>query len=246
MLAHFLEEEGVPTTQISLIRRHTELIKPPRALWVSFELGRPLGVPKDPAFQKQVILAALKLLEAKSGPLLEDFPVDAPASTNEITTLACPVNFAQDVTDFTETEQLCAAFKREMLSIRPWYDLALGKHGRTTVGVSGMDLDRISDFICSFVKGVEPENPRDDLSLAYTLKLAADDLKAYYFEGITAQPGQESASSQILSDWFWKETVAAKVLLAVREVSNGSEDGLMRIVGRALVVPANLARSKTK
>ena len=49
MLAHFFEEEGLPTTQISLIRLHTEITKPPRALWVSFELGRPLGVPGDPA-----------------------------------------------------------------------------------------------------------------------------------------------------------------------------------------------------
>ncbi len=61
-LAHFFEEEGVPTTQISLVRLHTERINPPRALWVPFELGRPLGIPDDPTFQKRVLLAALKLL----------------------------------------------------------------------------------------------------------------------------------------------------------------------------------------
>ena len=31
-LAHTLEDEGIATTQISLIRLHTEKIKPPRAL----------------------------------------------------------------------------------------------------------------------------------------------------------------------------------------------------------------------
>ncbi len=72
-LAHYLEEEGVATTQISLIREHTEIIKPPRALWVPFELGRPLGLPDDPALQTRVLVAALKLLEAERGPVLEDF-----------------------------------------------------------------------------------------------------------------------------------------------------------------------------
>ncbi len=57
----------MPTTQISLIREHTEKIKPPRALWVPFELGRPLGVPNDAAFQNRVITAALDLFEAPSG-----------------------------------------------------------------------------------------------------------------------------------------------------------------------------------
>ena len=53
-LAHYLEDEGVATTQISLIREHSEAMKPPRALWVPFELGRPLGAPSDAAFQRRV------------------------------------------------------------------------------------------------------------------------------------------------------------------------------------------------
>ena len=247
MLAHFIEEEGVPTTQISLIRLHTERTKPPSALWVSFELGRPLGIPNDEAFQKRALLAALKLLEAPSGPLLEDFPDDIPALTDEITMLACPVNFTQSNVDVKETDQLYAAFKREMAAMRPWYNMAVEKQGRTTVGVSGIDLDAIGDFIYSFLKGSEPENPRDDISLAYALKFAADDLKAYYFEGITAQPGQESASSQILTDWFWQETVAGKVLLAIKEVYRKSENSSMQSVGRSFLVPTwKVARGKAK
>ena len=59
-LGHYLEEEGIATTQISLIREHTEAMKPPRALWVPFVLGRPFGVPNDAAFQRRVVLAALR------------------------------------------------------------------------------------------------------------------------------------------------------------------------------------------
>ena len=77
-LAHYLEGDGLATTQISLIREHTERMRPPRALWVSFELGRPLGVPDDAAFQTRVVMAALDLLSAEEGPVLADFPEDAP------------------------------------------------------------------------------------------------------------------------------------------------------------------------
>ena len=79
-----MEEEGLPTTQISLVREHTEKIKPPRALWVPFELGRPLGPPNDAAFQKRVLIAALKLLEASGGPVLEDYPEDAPGGGESV------------------------------------------------------------------------------------------------------------------------------------------------------------------
>ena len=33
MVARRLEEAGLVTTSISLIREHTEMLKPPRALW---------------------------------------------------------------------------------------------------------------------------------------------------------------------------------------------------------------------
>jgi len=188
----------------------------------------------------------LKLLEAPSGPVLEDFPEDAPASRDQVTVLACPVNFPREQAGLTEAEQLCAALKREMVSLRPWYDLAVRKRGRTTVGVSRLDIDSTAGFICSFLEGTVPQNPRDDVSIAYTLKLAVDDLKAFYFEGITAQPGQESPSSESLSDWFWEETVAAKVLLAVREICKRSDDGLLQIAGRALIVPVKVVLARKK
>ena len=73
-LGHYLEERGLATAAISLIRPQTENTKPPRALWVPFELGRPFGPPSDPAFQRRVVLAALRLLEREDGPvLIEDF-----------------------------------------------------------------------------------------------------------------------------------------------------------------------------
>ena len=244
MLAHFLEEEGLPTTQISLIRLHTEKAKPPRALWVPFEFGRPFGIPNNPGFQKRVLLAALALLVTSGGPIIEDFPENVPATAGEITALACPVDFTQDEFDLSENEQLCTALKKEISSLRPWYDLAVEKHDRTTVGASGITLDELGSFICSFLGGIVPENLLTDVPLGYTLKLAVEDLKAYYYEGITAQPGQESVSSSVLSDWFWEGTVAGEVLLAVKETCSNSENRLLQIVCRALIVPSTVSRNR--
>jgi hypothetical protein len=70
--------------------------------------------------------------------------------------------------------------------------------------------------------------------------MVINDLKSYYYEAITAQPGQESVSSQVLANWFWSETVAGQVLFSIREVSKKSEDVLMKIVGTALIVPTSV------
>ncbi len=240
-LGHYFEEEGLPTTQISLIRLHTEGIKPPRALWVPFELGRPLGVPGDPAFQRRVLLAVLKLVEAPEGPVLEDYPEEAPVSQGEIMALSCPVNFVQDQADIGESEKLHQALKNEITALHPWYNMAVEKRGRTTVMAANGKIDATGDFIFSFLGDELPENPRDDIAIGYTMKLAADDLKAYYLEGITAQPGQEYASSQVLADWFWNETVAGKVLLNIKSKLENSEDDALRIAARALLVPTKVA-----
>jgi hypothetical protein len=204
---------------------------------VSFELGRPLGVPNDPAFQKRVLLAALKLFESAKGPIIEDFPETAPMTGEGITGLACPVDFSKEETVLTEPESLLVALKKEIRSLRPWYDLSVQKRGRTTVGISGVALDTLADFIGAFLEGEMPENPRKDISLPYTLNLATDDLKAYYFEAATIQPGQESASSRVLSDWFYRETSAGKVLFALRDACIESEDRLMKFICNLLIIP---------
>ena len=78
VLAHYFEGDGLQTTLISLIREHTEQVRPPRALWVPFDFGRPLGIPGDADFQRRVVLAALSLLDANEGPVLVDYPEEAP------------------------------------------------------------------------------------------------------------------------------------------------------------------------
>ena len=92
-LGHFLERQGIATTGISLVREHTEKIRPPRALWVTFELGRPLGIPDDAPFQRRVVKAALDLLARTDGPLIGDYPEHVTEAA-DFTGWACPINLA--------------------------------------------------------------------------------------------------------------------------------------------------------
>ena len=66
-------------------------------MWASFELGRPLGVPNDPAFQTRVLRAALELMDAESGPVLEDYPENVPPELAgvDFTGMTCPIVLPQ-------------------------------------------------------------------------------------------------------------------------------------------------------
>lgn len=236
-LSHYLEEEGLATTQISLIREHTERIKPPRALWVPFELGRPLGVPNDATFQKRVLKAALSLLEAPAGPILADFPEDVPGPA-DFTGWACPINLAEAKEEIEEgTAGVTSALIREIDFLMPWYDMAIQKRGRTTVGASGMNIQEVAQFLATFLHGQSNSSPRDNLSVGEALKLASEDLKAFYLEAATAQPGE--ASSSQLADWFWAETAAGKLLSELKAVCSKSSDPSIKMLGTSLLIPRN-------
>ncbi len=225
-LAHYLESAGLATTHISLVREQTEKINPPRALWVPFELGRPLGAPDDPAFQRRVVMAALKLLEAPSGPLLEDFPDDAPGAA-EFTGWACPINLAAGDTD--------SPLLAEVGKLRNWYDLGVARRGRTTVGASGLAIEAAAGFLAAFLDDPTTPSPCDGLSAAACLKLSLEDLKAYYLEAATAKPA--GASSKDLADWFWGDTVAGETLIALRAHCLGLEGEDMQRLGNLTIVP---------
>jgi hypothetical protein len=238
-LWHYLEAEGVPTTQISLIREHTAAIGPPRALWVPFELGRPLGIPEAPQFQRRVLLSALELLEAPQGPVLEDFPEEAPEASAEADRVAeewaCPVGFASGLDEQSGPDALRSAFEREVAELRPWYDLSVEKRGRTAL--SHFSPDSAREFLDAFAYGEAAQPPVEGFPLAVALRLAAQDLKAFYFEALTARPGAASPASAAFERWFWKEALAGRVLRAVKERCAGQKDEALRKTGAMLLVP---------
>ena len=63
LVAAELERQGIATVAIQLLREVAERVHPPRALFVPFRHGYPLGTPGDPKGQHAVLEAALRLLE---------------------------------------------------------------------------------------------------------------------------------------------------------------------------------------
>jgi len=75
LVAAELERRGIATVAIQLLREVALRVRPPRALFVPFPHGYPLGRPGDAAGQRRVIESALRLLETPSlvPPVLVDF-----------------------------------------------------------------------------------------------------------------------------------------------------------------------------
>ena len=157
-LGHYLEEEGIPTVAISLIRAQTENTKPPRALWVPFELGRPFGPPSDAAFQKRVILAALRLLERERGPvIIEDFPEDDP---REQADPAWRPPFAKPDLDGASATRLAAALEDESERVEATYRRAAKERERTIVGLSGLSIGEAGRYMASWLRRANPGRAR--------------------------------------------------------------------------------------
>jgi len=236
-LAHYFEDEGIATTQISLIRPQSEKTRPPRALWVPYELGRPLGAPGDAAFQTRVLRAVLALLERSDGPvILEDHGEEAPlalAAEAEMEGWACPINLPPPPADLAAGGGYRAAMVAEVGRLTPWYDIALKNSGRTTVGLSGLEIGEMVELVSQTLDGTAPEKGSEHL------KFAVDDLKAWYREAVAAQPGANSGLA--LNDWFYGETVAGKSLLALHpvlgEMGGRLGDTFMQFFGKSLLIP---------
>jgi hypothetical protein len=75
LMAAELERNGISTVAIVLLREVAEKVRPPRALFVPFRHGYPLDTPGDPARQRAVLEAALRMLEDGNlePPALRDF-----------------------------------------------------------------------------------------------------------------------------------------------------------------------------
>lgn len=229
-----MEDEGLSTTQISLVREHSEAIKPPRALWVPFELGRPLGQPNDAEFQKRVLRACLGLLEAESGPVLEDYQEDIPAGSAgyDFTGMSCPIDLHPVPSNDSE---LTRSLVQEIGQIAPWYELAVDQRQRTTVGISELDILDAARFLSDFIEDPSSPSPRPEMEVGPMLKHTCEDLKAFYSEAMSAQPGM--SSSLAVENWLWNETVLGKVLWNFREEHVDDPDSYIGYLAQRGLIP---------
>ncbi len=239
-LGHYLEAEGIATTGISLIRLHSEKIRPPRALWVPFELGRPMGAPGDRAGQEKVLRHALSLLgRAGPGPILDDYPEEqAPGSSGwtppELPWRGSPPSGAAGWQRALEAD-IAALYDR--------WERRRAAFGRSTVGVAGLSVESLPAFMARFAEG-EPQGAVSDLKqAAQTLRYAADDLKAFVMEA--ADDGPDAPPSTVLANWFWDETAAGAFLWHLRGALAGAEHPRLKAVGAGMLVPGTQVARRT-
>jgi hypothetical protein len=237
-LGHYLEEEGLATVAISLIRPQTENTKPPRALWVPFELGRPFGPPSDAAFQKRVVLAALHMLERGDGPVvMEDFPDDDPRATQDPTWQPPFTPAAVSA----GPAALAARLEAEILRLQGAHDRWVAQHRRTTVGLSGLPIGECTRYVADWLRGKTPPSPREGFSALLILRFGVDDVKAYCLEAAAA--GAATPSSRQLGDWFWNESATGSAIHVLREVLQASDDDRLKLIVANFMVPATRVRS---
>jgi hypothetical protein len=220
VLARVLEAHGIATTSISMVREHTEKVKPPRALFVPFPFGHALGRPGDAALQHRVLRATLDLLAAPAGPVLRDFPDDAepgdqPPAPRQASAIPPAAQIPDDVA--LETTQMRRYHEQ-------WIERS---GGRTTFGLAGIPATRfrgVVRFLERFAAGEEAEleaRPRD-VPLPAFIRWCADDLKALYQEGYMAM--KAGAGGDDVARWFWAETAAGALLRRVRDRLDAAGD----------------------
>ena len=215
-------------------------MRPPRALWVSFPLGRPLGIPGDADFQHDVLRATFGMLSTATEPTIEDYPTNLPNDDYEA--WACPLALEVDPDD-----SLGGRLLAEVGRLRPWAAETRRSRGRTLFGLSGAGPDGIDDVVTVLAEVAESGNvtelPDTDTDWAhpmpFLLRHLAEDLRSFYHEGIAAQPGDTPPNHDALNRWIFGETVLGEVLLTIGDhLSTAGDADPMALVTRNLMIPA--------
>ena len=214
MLARVFEATNLSTVQITLLKEHTEKVRPPRALFCDFPYGLALGKPNDDAFQHRVLAAAFSLLDRESGPVLEEFPEEIVAATAPSAQSAPSAERPVDT-----------AF--ELTGLRGYYTQFVERHGRTAVGLSGVPQTRFRGIVRQLERYVTDgsldgvEYPEGVSALQY-LRYVCDDLKAFYREAYLAQ--HPDADGARVEAWLWHETAMGDLIRRVRDRVKATND----------------------
>ena len=96
-------------------------------------------------------------------------------------------------------------------------------------------MDEAARFLTAFVETGSATNPRPDLEIGPMLKYACEDLKAFYSEAMSAQPGM--STSLAVEHWIWNETVLGRTLWQLRKANTDSADDYTRAFARRTLVP---------
>lgn len=179
-------------------------------------------------------MAALSLLERTDGPvILEDFIEDSPG-WQDTPDWRAPTLI--QVSDALETPDAWAeAFGSELSALLPLWRIAQTRFGRTTVGLSFQAPAAWPRFATRFLAGELPAVP-ELATPALALRVLCDDVKALY--GEAAQAEGPAPSARQIDEWFWRQTVAGQLLIALQTTAMASENNAVKTVGGRFFVPA--------
>ena len=90
-------------------------------------------------------------------------------------------------------------------------------------------------FLEAYLADEKAERPRSGMAPASLMRFCADDIKAFYLEA--AGSGEGTPSSRQMTDWFWNETVAGRVIKDIYRGSADSADKQRQALGVKSIVP---------
>jgi len=131
--------------------------------------------------------------------------------------------------------ELTRSLVQEIGQIAPWYELAVDQRQRTTVGISELDILDAARFLSDFIEDPSSPSPRPEMEVGPMLKHTCEDLKAFYSEAMSAQPGM--SSSLVVENWLWNETVLGKVLWNFREEHVDDPDSYIGYLAQRGLIP---------
>ena len=228
MIARVLEESGISTVGIALVKEHAIRVKVPRALAVPFPFGHALGQPDDAQYQLSVISACLELLENSREPTISDWTSTGITNTTLIQYSAIENTIVPSVDPANEITRLRYYYERRLTKV----------NGRTSVGLSGVkqrQFRKVIRFLESFSSGDESvdlvERP-EAISKHQYIRYLIDDLKAFYYEAFIEMNGNSELDSP--HDWFWKSTAVANLINKIATSLNSSDDPEVKAIAFGL------------
>jgi len=210
VLAHVMEQAGLATIVLASMRPVVEKMKPPRALYCEFPLGRPLGVPNDPVFQRRVLEAAFVLLDAPSGPVLADFP-DVVESDEQPLACALPARF----------DPTLPACVDEARGLRKAYDRAVARRGRTDLG-RVLTADQVPDALAKLHRIASGEDWKAVEIPGKNTVALMHDIRAYYEEACLELAAGLEPGGRAMEAWFFESTEAGRTTMAARQALKDS------------------------
>ena len=207
------------TVALGSIRGQIYGTAPPRGLFCDFPLGRPLGVPGDPAFQRRVIERAFAMLD-RPEPVVEDY--DVVIDDGESQPLACPLPARMDPDAHPAID--------EANGLRPAYDRAVAKYGNRAGAVRLLDADAIPAAIESFIRVAEG-HPWKQAGIPGVPARVSQDIRGYY-EMAAMEIADHTPAAWAGYRWFRDQTKTGEVLQKARDAmrESGAKEPLWRFL----------------